>query len=689
MPEPGARASRAFDAERGARPTNSRSASWDFLGGIKRFEHGYAEFDPRNAAESHLAFAEGDGPSNGFSKLYNYLLNVSIVTRWFLFIIPVLGLLWIPGILGFTKYPNATIWAVKLLWWSIWLTVVWCGWWGSLAMAMVLPRLARHTVGLVAVASRRYIEWLAVLYRYVALFAWALTIWISYQPLINTRQESDASSDDVNIVDTVAKLLFAGMLCAAILLFEKFSIQWIAGKFHERSYAERIQAQKFAVRVLTTLYQFSSDIPGRSDTLRDGPVDKRASVNPKWLFKKALKGVRSAATTTTTALGNVASEIAGSSVLQPNSPQAKVQTALESANKSRMLARRLFYSFVRPGADRLLVDDIARFFPTPDDADAAFALFDKDMNGDATRDEVELACMECHREQLSIQHSMRDLDSAVGRLDNILMSVYFIVAILIVAVALEAQLVTLITGAGTLILGLSWLIGSSLAEVLTSIIFLFIKHPYDVGDRVKVDKETYTVKEIRLLSTIFLDSNSCLVQAPNTVLNGLFVYNIRRSDQMSESFEFDVAYSTTFEQLERLRELMIEFLKVERRDYLPSFDVMVIDMPGQEKMTLKADIKYKSNWQQSALKATRRNKWICALKSAMEKIKIFGPEGNPHAVSSPKRYTLVPWEQVQQGEKDAQDAEHHHAPHASSSMREILIPSGSWRLTDNNAALSE
>lgn len=80
-------------------------------------------------------------------------------------------------------------------------------------------------------------------------------------------------------------------------------------------------------------------------------------------------------------------------------------------------------------------------------------------------------------------------------------------------------MLTLITGAGTLILGLSWLIGNSLSEVLTSIIFLFIKHPYDVGDRVRVDEDTYTVKEIRLLSTIFLDKNTCLVQASNMQLN--------------------------------------------------------------------------------------------------------------------------------------------------------------------------
>lgn len=103
----------------------------------------------------------------------------------------------------------------------------------------------------------------------------------------------------------------------------------------------------------------------------------------------------------------------------------------------------------------MTVQDIARFFPTPEDADAAFALFDKDMNGDATRDEVEIACMyvlpaspvaintdqgvdvyrECHREQLSIEHSMRDLDSAVGRLDNILMTVYLFIVVLLLAVA--------------------------------------------------------------------------------------------------------------------------------------------------------------------------------------------------------------------------------------------------------------
>jgi hypothetical protein len=49
------------------------------------------------------------------------------------------------------------------------------------------------------------------------------------------------------------------------------------------------------------------------------------------------------------------------------------------------------------------------------------------------------------------------------------------------------KLTTLVTSAGTFILGLSWLIGTTMQEILLSCIFLFVKHPYDVGDRVDIE----------------------------------------------------------------------------------------------------------------------------------------------------------------------------------------------------------
>jgi small-conductance mechanosensitive channel len=50
---------------------------------------------------------------------------------------------------------------------------------------------------------------------------------------------------------------------------------------------------------------------------------------------------------------------------------------------------------------------------------------------------------------------------------------------------------------------------------------------------------------------------------------------------MSESITFDVAYSTTFEQLEALRQEMIAFLEKERRDYMPTFDVTVVGLSSR------------------------------------------------------------------------------------------------------------
>jgi hypothetical protein len=72
--------------------------------------------------------------------------------------------------------------------------------------------------------------------RYIALSAWSLVTWISWNPLINGQQHS-SDQNDVNIIHLIGKLLFILLICTSILLFEKFSIQWIAGKFHERSYA--------------------------------------------------------------------------------------------------------------------------------------------------------------------------------------------------------------------------------------------------------------------------------------------------------------------------------------------------------------------------------------------------------------------------------------------------------------------
>ncbi|GAA5946137.1 hypothetical protein JCM3765_000131 [Sporobolomyces pararoseus] len=646
---------------------------------------GNDESGMNSAASSNpnLQFAEGDfiTPSkNWFSRAFFAVYNSSFIVRWVIYIVPILAILWIPAIIGFTAAKDGAIWSVPLLWWSIWLTVVWCGWWGAALVAKLGPKVLHNTLGVIAPELRHYITYIKATEFYVGAAGWALANWISFLPLINGHTTSSKSSNTLRLM---TQGLFGIFIVLMLLLGEKLVIQIIAHNFHKKSYEDRIQEQKFQINSLVALYLNSRDI-GRSDTL-DGamkrPKNKRLNSDPTLLVKKAVKATKKVAQTATTVIGTVASEIAGERVLQPNSPSSMVVTALGSTNKTKQLARRIYYSFCPNYRTGLVLADISRCFRNREETERAFAIFDRDLNGDATLEEIEMACLDIHRERLALQRSMRDIDSAVARLDGIFVTLWWVISALIIAGLLDASFNSLVASAGTFVLGLSWLIGTTAQEIIASSIFLFIKHAYDVGDKVEIDGLQYIVLEMHLLSTIFKKIDGTVCQAPHSLLNTKFVQNYRRSGPIWESFVFDVDFSTSFEKIEALRERMLEFLESEKRDFIPSIDISIKDFEGQGKLTLSALINYKTSWQNGALKTQRRNKWICALKVAMAELQIYGPgeAGNPSpAPAPPSEYTLVPYEELKAA-KAAAEAEALKEKTSSSSSSDpttVVTPGG-------------
>ncbi|KAH9441662.1 hypothetical protein Pst134EA_000579 [Puccinia striiformis f. sp. tritici] len=574
-------------------------------------------------------------------------LQGHILLRWFFFITPILMIVWIPGFIAFAlPDKHLKVAGVELLWWSAWLSVAWLGWWVGLIVGALTPLLFKHVIG-IACSPDFVVKWYSFLkpMRNVIMGAvWGVSTYISFSLLI-TRMSSGASESAAKALHLMSQALFGILLASLTLVGEKILIQAIASYFHQRSYEDRISEQKSAIQFITTLYRYTHDI-GRADTLdRALGAPTSAPEHTAKLFKCALKGVKNVARNTTSIFGTVASEIAGEQILQPNSPSSMVLSALSSANKSRHLARRIYYSFVPVTYRQVMVlgDILPCFQGDEESAQDSFAVFDKDRNGDCSLQEIELTCLELHRERLALVASMRDLDSAVGKLDSILMFIWYTVSLLITVALLDISFQTLLASAGTLVLGLSWLIGSTAQEILSSIIFLFVKHPYDVSDRVDVDDVSYVVKEMHLLYTVFRQTDGKISQIPHSSLNSKRVVNIRRSGPISEKFSWDVNFNTSFEKIEQLRGKMLEFLKAERRDYTPAFDVSIQDFEGQAQLTLQADIKYKSNWQNGALKSQRRNKWVCALKQIMAEVEIYGPAdaGHPSPKSEPTLIQLI------------------------------------------------
>ncbi|KAM0750465.1 hypothetical protein T439DRAFT_381144 [Meredithblackwellia eburnea MCA 4105] len=572
---------------------------------------------PTRSTRSLLpGIAEGDfiTPTSRVGRSFVSSYAKSFIFRWLVVVLPVLAILWIPGALSFTLYPKVNVASVPLLLWSIWFSVAWLGWWIAAIVARWIPAILRNTVGVIFPETRLSFLYLSGIHFNFGAAIWAFVTWISFTPIIMWRQV-DASANQWEAEFTMfRRALMAIFIVLMILLGEKLAIQVIAYHFHARSYADRIESQKFCIKILSTLYLNSSDkVPFDTGSIKSY---KRQGL------KSALKATKRAAQTGVTIIGTVASEIAGESLLQPNSAGSKVIQALSSSNKTRQLARRIFYSYVRVGRDALEPADISSFFANDDTSERAFELLDRDGNGDVTLKELEEACLEIHSDRHTLAESMRDIDSAVHRLDSILVSVWYVIAGIIIAALLDTSFQMMLASAGTVILGLSWLIGLTAQEVIASTIFLFVKHPYDVGDEVEWDGTPYIVKEMHLLSSVFQRKDGIVVQAPHNLLVTKPMTNIRRTGFINEKFRFDLDFTTPLPKIESLEKAMLEFLKTEPRDFIPECQIDVINFEGQRFLQCETVIKYKAN-----ARGRRRNKWCLALKRSLAKLEMWGPGG--------------------------------------------------------------
>jgi hypothetical protein len=75
--------------------------------------------------------------------------------------------------------------------------------------------------------------------------------------------------------------------------------------------SERIASQRFAVQALIALYRHSVDMHGRAGEPGSNPSEKAEGPVPSRILRKALNGVKTVASSTTTIFGDVASEIMG------------------------------------------------------------------------------------------------------------------------------------------------------------------------------------------------------------------------------------------------------------------------------------------------------------------------------------------------------------------------------------------
>jgi hypothetical protein len=325
------------------------------------------------------------------------------------------------------------------------------------------------------------------------------------------------------------------------------------------------------------------------------PGHKRSgSATPMKLFTN----VAMAGNKITSAFGNVAQELTGKEVFNPTAAHSIVVTALEKHSSSEALAKRLWMSFVVEGRESLYREDLVEVLgpERQSQAEEAFDAIDSDGNGDISLDEMIMAVAQFGRDRHSIANSVHDVDQAIKVLDQLLCVVVFVAVIFVFVGFLNANFTTTLATAGTALLSMSFVFASTAAEVLGSCIFLFVKHPFDVGDRVDINKEQLTVEHISLLFSVFRRvDNHKTVQIPNIVLNQQWIENISRSNAMREQVNVYINFDTSLQDIQLLKNELQAFVlsKENNRDFQPEIEVEIIGIAEMNKLELRAEIKHK------------------------------------------------------------------------------------------------
>lgn len=467
------------------------------------------------------------------------------------------------------------------------------------------------------------------------LFFWMLAVEVSFLPTMR-QHRVEGHSDDDKWQKNMNKVLVAFFILAILNFVEKIIIQLIAISFHLRTYEDRIELNKFQIGSLTKLYQYSKVKIAMEDSDFEAPSAAgpgSGARTPGQYIEKAQKGTVEAFNKFGDVAGKIAGDFTGKDVKQSGHPSQVILSLLSTTGGSQVLARRLYRTFGREETQTVFQEDLTDAFQTQNEADAAFSMFDKDMNGDISMEELEAVCVEIGRERKSITASLKDLDSVVSKLDDVLMFLVVVIAILVLISLLSTSASGVLTSAGSTVLALSWLFSVTAQEFLQSIVFVFVKHPFDVGDRVTVYGNTgttltgddYFVKEIALLYTEFKKMEGQVVQAPNSYLNTLFILNQRRSGGLAEAIPMIFKFGTSLEQIEALRSKLLDFVKAEKREYQSNILTELRAITEAHSITLNIVFFFKSNWQNELLRLQRRNKFICALMVSMQELGIEGP----------------------------------------------------------------
>lgn len=573
-------------------------------------------------------------------KFWVFLKKFPRFIRYLVYLIPGAALLLVPVLLGLLAIdqeanPVGGDGGTYLMWFGIWLEIVWGSLWVSRMITSLMPHLFQGIAKITgSINAKKWKDIGNQLELHTAIFLWLLAVLVSFKPTCDGHRVPSEDNKAPSWIDILFKVIIAFFVLSALNFVEKVMIQWIAAAFHERTYATRIENNKGDIRQIVQLFEYAKGELQETDSFWQG--SGRNSASGAQTPMQALQQIHENAQKVIGKVGQVAGKVGNDFMgrkVDTNHPRKIVSELLRTTSSAHTLARLLYRSLVRPDQDMVFHEDVRKAFKTDEEADAAFNVYDKDLNGDISMEEFEVVTSEIGMEKKAIAASLKDLDSVIQKLDKVFLFIIVIITVIVFISIISGSAAAGLASAGSSVLGLAWMLQATAQEFLQSIIFVFVKHPFDVGDRVTIYGSTganmtgddYYVTEISLLYTEFKKLQGHVVQAPNSLLNTLFILNQRRSNGLADPVPLKIRFGTPAWMIDELKARMLQYCIEHKRDFQPTILAELSEIDEMRSATLYIVFIHKTNFQNELIRIARHNKFMMELMLQVEQIGIQSP----------------------------------------------------------------
>ncbi|EOX97558.1 Mechanosensitive ion channel family protein [Theobroma cacao] len=162
-----------------------------------------------------------------------------------------------------------------------------------------------------------------------------------------------------------------------------------------------------------------------------------------------------------------------------------------------------------------------------------------------------------YRERRALALTLNDTKTAVNNLHHMVNVIAFIIIAVIWLVLLEIASSRIILLFSSQLVVAAFIFGNTCKTIFESIIFLFIIHPFDVGDRCEIDGAQFVVEEMNILTTVFLRFDNLKITFPNSVLSTKPIGNFYRSPDMGDSIDFCIHIATPIEKVAVMKQRIL------------------------------------------------------------------------------------------------------------------------------------